>query len=435
MQKYYLSLLISCLFVSANAQYIWVNKALFPDSGRLDAACFTINSKGYMVCGQLKTSPTTFTNQTWEYNPLTDSWARKHDYPHTSLAGTYFSVNGLGYQIGGGDSIGHYFSDNYAYNPVNDSCIPKASFPENGVGGAFQFVINGMAYVGAGVRNTAVHGVVSAYSYNPVSDTWASIANYPGLPTIGLVSFAIDSFGYAGMGGDGNGNFYTEMYRYNPATNSWTPIAPFPGKGRFATHSPIVINGRAYVGGGATNLNGTNNYYDLSDYYMYDPVANTWSASPGLQGPSRYSAMSFTFGDSAYLACGYNHDGGVFYRIVDEFKPADKVCTAFDTSHVSVTDTLFITVTVGVSPNTTPNTLDIYPNPGHNQLYINTGDYAVMSGYSLKITNPLGQTVFTNAVSQQLFAISTSTWAAGVYYLQVINPSSAVVATKEIVVQ
>ncbi len=134
---------------------------------------------------------------------------------------------------------------------------------------------------------------------------------------------------------------------------------------------------------------------------------------------------------------GFSQDGNVFSRYVNEFRTGGLICTAYDTMRtgISVTDTLFITVPVGIAPNTTENTIDVYPNPGHNQLYINTGNYAAMTGYTLKVTNPLGQTVFTNAVNQQLFAISTLAWAPAVYFLNVIDPTSAVVSTKEIVVQ
>ena len=181
--------------------------------------------------------------------------------------------------------------------------------------------------------------------------------------------------------------------------------------------------------------------YALGDYYMYDPAGNTWVSAPGLQGPPRSAATAFSFGDSAYLVGGANNDGYAIYRFVDEFKPIGMTCTAYDTAriydttHISVNDTLFITITVGIAPNTTLNTLDVYPNPGHNQIYINTGNYASMSGYTLNITNTLGQSVFSSSVNRQLFAISTSTWSPGVYFLKVIDPNSTVATAKEIVVQ
>ena len=442
MKKYFTLWFILISFVSVNGQYTWVNKNQFPSTAFFSGGSFVINGKAYISGGFINLSPLTVTNATWQYNPNNDTWMQKANYPHTAAGGAYFSFNGKGYLIGGGDSTGHYYSDNYSYDPVADTWVPKTSFPENGVGaGGYFFIINGIAYVGAGARNNSVHGSVSGYSYNPTSDAWSSIANYPGNPSIGLCTFAIDSFGYAGMGGDGSGHFYTDMHKYNPATNTWSTIAPFPGKARYVDGSSFVVNGKAYVGAGQTPLNGGSSYC-LGDYYMYDPVTDTWSLAPGIPGPPRTYPIAFSFDDSAYIVGGYNQDGGVYYKFVDEFKPASGTCsafdtvhvTAYDTTHLSVTDTLFITVNVGLASNNTTNILEVYPNPAHNQLYINTGDYAAMSGYLLKIINPLGQIAFVNAFNQSVFTINISSWSTGVYFLQILDASNAVVETKEIVI-
>lgn len=436
MKKYCFLFILIYSFALGNAQYTWVNKSQFADSGFYGGAGFVINGMGYIIGGSAASS--SGSNHTWQYNPQTDTWTQKANYPHTTGAGAFFSINGTGYQVGGyNSSTGLYSSDNNAYDPVADTWISKSAYPEAGVGGGFYFVINGIAYVGGGVRNANEHGVVSGYSYNPETDSWSSMADYPGTPAIGLCTFAIDSFGYAGMGGDGSGNFFNEMYKYSPATNSWTQIASFPAKSRYNGTSDFVVADKGYVGAGATSLNGSSSsFYALSDYYMYDPVTNSWSPAPGLQGPPRHAPTALSFGDSAYLVAGYNQDGNVVYDYVDEFKPAaTAVCTRYDTIHISVTDTLIISVSVGITPNNSINTIDVYPNPAHNQLYINTGNYAVMAGYSLKITNTLGQIIYINAVNQQLLAINTSSWTAGVYFLQIIDPNSTVVTTKEIVVQ
>jgi N-acetylneuraminic acid mutarotase len=441
MKKYFILPFVIISFSLTNAQYTWVNKTPFPGGGFWVGASFVINGIGYIVGGATNPSPLTFSNQTWQYNPASDTWTQKANYPHTIDGGVYFSINGTGYQVGGGDSAGYFYGDNYAYNPIADTWTMKAAFPENGIGSGFYFVIDGIAYVGAGNRNTA-NGSVSAYSYNPVSDTWSSIADYPGNPSSGLCTFTIDSFGYAGMGGDGNGNFYTDMHRYNPLTNTWSAIASFPGKARFADKSAFVVNGKAFVGSGETLLNGGSSPYCLGDYYMYDPASDTWTSAPGLLGPPRYGATAFSFGDSAYLVGGYNQDGHIVYSYVDEFKPAGSTCSVTDTTHIviadtthlSVTDTLFITVNVGIAPNNTTNILEVYPNPAHNQLYINTGNYATMSTYSLKITNPLGQTVFQTLINQQLFNVNIAGWSTGVYFLQILDASNAIVETKEIVI-
>ena len=67
----------------------------------------------------------------------------------------------------------------------------------------------------------------------------------------------------------------------------------------------------------------------------------------------------------------------------------------FDTVLVSVTDTLLIETTLNISP-LTQNTISVFPNPTNDHITINTGNFALMPNYSIKIENSLGQVVFTN---------------------------------------
>ena len=106
------------------------------------------------------------------------------------------------------------------------------------------------------------------------------------------------------------------------------------------------------------------------------------------------------------------------------------------TTFVSVTDTLLIDVTItSLTPPNNTNTVKVYPNPTRDALFINNGNLASMAGYSIKITNSLGQIFFNEPVNQQQFFIDISTWATGTYLLYVINPQQAVVETKQVVLQ
>jgi hypothetical protein len=107
----------------------------------------------------------------------------------------------------------------------------------------------------------------------------------------------------------------------------------------------------------------------------------------------------------------------------------------FDTVLVSVTDTLFIETTLSTLP-LVQNTLEVYPNPTNDFLHINTGNLAVMSGYSIKIENNLGQVVFSNLINQQEFIINLTTWSGnGVYYLKIFDPQNNQISLKKIVLQ
>ncbi len=120
--------------------------------------------------------------------------------------------------------------------------------------------------------------------------------------------------------------------------------------------------------------------------------------------------------------------------------------TVYDTTHVTVFDTIYLTsstvdtliidVATGVAPSNNTNTLKVYPNPAKDHLVINNGNLTAMAGYSIKITNALGQVVFNQPVNQQQFYIDLSTWGgSGTYFLYVIDGQQNVKETKEIVLQ
>jgi hypothetical protein len=116
-------------------------------------------------------------------------------------------------------------------------------------------------------------------------------------------------------------------------------------------------------------------------------------------------------------------------------------CTSFIydtiTTYLSVTDTLIInqTITGLVAPNNT-NTIKIFPNPTSDHVTINYGNYALMNGYTLNITNALGQVVFTSPINLASSYLNLSTWGgSGTYFVHIINAQGATVNTRKIVLQ
>ena len=115
--------------------------------------------------------------------------------------------------------------------------------------------------------------------------------------------------------------------------------------------------------------------------------------------------------------------------------------TIYDTipvyDSIAVTDTLVIdAVLTGIDPPNNINTLKIYPNPAKDHIYINTGDYAKMHGYQLKIINQLGATVFETNVEEPLYEVNLSTWSGtGLYFVQVIDPVGNIIDIRKIVLQ
>lgn len=158
------------------------------------------------------------------------------------------------------------------------------------------------------------------------------------------------------------------------------------------------------------------------------PVGGTFNG-PGVAGTSFYPSsaglgrkqVTYSFTNGNGCSNSANSSTIVYDTIV---------------CHVSVTDTLIInTVLTGISPPNNLNTIKIYPNPASDHLNINTGNYSLMNGYTIKIINPLSQVVFQNLINQALFNISLSGWSHGSYIIQILDATSNIIETKVLVLQ
>jgi hypothetical protein len=111
--------------------------------------------------------------------------------------------------------------------------------------------------------------------------------------------------------------------------------------------------------------------------------------------------------------------------------------TVYDTILTTVTDTLVInTLITGINPPNNLNTLKVFPNPASTHITIDYGNFNAMSGYTLKIINSVGQTVFTTPINQQTSYIDLSTWTGnGIYFVQLIDPQNNTVENRKIVIQ
>ena len=104
---------------------------------------------------------------------------------------------------------------------------------------------------------------------------------------------------------------------------------------------------------------------------------------------------------------------------------------------ITVTDTLIINANLtGLNPVTYANALKIYPNPANTSITVDYGNYQSLSGYTLKITNTLGQTVFTSIVTQQQSVINLSSWTGnGIYFVHLIDNTGNTIDIRKIVLQ
>jgi hypothetical protein len=78
----------------------------------------------------------------------------------------------------------------------------------------------------------------------------------------------------------------------------------------------------------------------------------------------------------------------------------------------------------------------VYPNPTNDHITIDYGGYANMSGYTLKVTNTLGTTVFTTAINQKTSYVGLNDWCGhGVYFIYINDKKGNTIDIKKIIKQ
>ena len=167
-------------------------------------------------------------------------WKKGAPFPEADEELYGVAVNGKLYVMGGwGD--GKARGANYEYDPATDRWTKKQPMPRPAHHAALA-AVNGKIYAFGGF-------VAPATTAIPLGAAWEPIA---------------------------------DAYEFNPATDSWKPIAPLPGKRGSAIAAEV--NGKIYVIGGATTMEGQGTVFTA----FGPPVMGTNDCTtPHEQGESR----------------------------------------------------------------------------------------------------------------------------------------------------
>src|SRR5687768_13977200 len=98
----------------------WEQLQDFPGEGRNGSVSFSLMGKGYWGFGSNSTS--SFLRDIWSYDPVTDKWNQKNNFPFDLPAEAAVSINNKGYVL-------TYSGSLYEYNPVTDTWKYLSSIP------------------------------------------------------------------------------------------------------------------------------------------------------------------------------------------------------------------------------------------------------------------------------------------------------------------
>jgi len=130
---------------------------------------------------------------------------------------------------------------------------------------------------------------------------------------------------------------------------------------------------------------------------------------------------------------GQIDDIGIWNRALTQ----QEITGLYNTTNSSECQSLVInTGILSFNPVTYNNTVTIYPNPANDQITIDCGNIANVTGYKIKIVNTLGQEVFSGAMNTQQYVVPLNTWGGtGVYFVNIYDNANNLLNTKKIILQ
>ena len=225
------------------------------------SACgFAIGNKGYICLGQGQTNP--YFKDTWEYDPISDTWTQKADFGGTPRRQAVAFVIGNEAFVGTGQDANGLCKDFYKYDPSTNSWTQLNDFPGTARRQAVAFTMGDQAYFGTGDDGVLKNDF---WMYEVSSDTWIQKASFPGTPRAGAVGWGIFPTAFIATGEDNTFAYTNDVWEYNYFSNSWTQRNDFIGTGR-KNAVAMVINNIGYIGTGYSG-----SYED--DFYSYSGIA------------------------------------------------------------------------------------------------------------------------------------------------------------------
>jgi len=295
-----------------NGNY-WQYRTTFPSGTRREGAgCFVINGKAYIFGGIDQSG--NYKKDLWQYDPVANTWTQKAGLffflaprAHVST----FVINGKGYIVGGhknnSSSGGKELAETWEYDPVENTWTQKQSLPM-GRTMAAGFAINGKGYVAMGSNYVNDEYMSDVMEFDPVANTWTAkselVSPSGDMGRYAVACFVINNKAYIGLGKkfpEQAFDEFSDFWAFDPTANTWTPVANFPAGPRSypTTYSTGTIG---YVGTGISDL------FSMQDFYFYNPASNTWTQRANVPGTPRAFAISFYIGNHGYLGLGAGYD-------------------------------------------------------------------------------------------------------------------------------
>ena len=438
----------------------WSTGANMPDIRSFMAGGYSpATGKIYAISGYNTGDVTSAQANTWEYDPVADSWTDLTGtvpFPHPAGGFAYGVINDKVYIAGGRDANVNIINDTYEFDPTIPAYTQKTDEPgtfQNNVPGSA--AASGLLWVYGGGNPFVGRSVSKAHSkaafplpfmkgvkdpnrprtansgrfYDPATDTWT---NSPNMTTVRSFTsgaaigenLIIAAGGYDGSTTvasaetegvcAGGGGTPTPTPTCTPGALQWSEVAAYP----FAARGPFVVSDGTsyYIGGGYDG-------FDVhSDLMRYDPVANTYTPLANAPDPFFLSQAVIDNG-TIYSIAGFNLGGqSTTTRIYDiagnSWTTGAPIPEPLGLSDAATgLDNGKIYIACGFNGSGAINTLRIYDiatdswttgAPAPDALYL--PGFGVING---KFYVASGNNGVNEVVDLQIYDIATDTWSTG----------------------
>jgi len=291
----------------------WTTLAPMPTSAMMASAVYYPLGNKIYVFGGIDHDSLLVYNVTRIYDITSNTWSTGANMPDVRcyMASGYNNANGKIYLVSGyntGD-VTSAQSNTWEYDPVTDTFTERAPFPHP-AGGMASGVIKALLYV-AGGRDASNNVVNLNWEYNPASDAWTQKANMPGGATnVTGSAVALDALWVFG-----GGNPFTPTNQCFTTAPLVTPLgrtnayswsrdidqAVSAALGRFWPQSPSQSFQSKDDIGVPTTTAGT---------VLYIPASDEWRSSAGMN-MQRSFVSGASSGDKLIAAGGFNGETSV----------------------------------------------------------------------------------------------------------------------------
>ncbi len=363
-----LTLLFCLITLASEAQY-WIQKSSFAGVGRHRAVGCATENKGYLGLGHVNGSGVNYSYQDWwEYDPSSNSWSQRANFPVANYGATSFVVNDQPC-VGGGAALDGQF---YTFNPDQNTWTAIAACPFFNPGDTQGFSVNNKGYVYVGQQMA---------EYDPSNNSWSLTASPPVSFGSWTCSFTIEGSGYVKAG--------NKLFEYKPLHNTWTQRADFPGTSTGGSSGFSMLQRGfvtcGYVGGLSTVT---------SQVWSFYPGTNTWQAELEFPGISRRFPVAFSIHNRGYFGTGTN---GINLNDFWQYNPT------INTSELSETDDW---------------SWSIYPNPSSDFIHLEL-PLEFPSGQIGELRNLSGQLIQRIELHPGINQLDVSNLPTGTYLMSV----------------